>query len=67
MNDERKRRGSRRLKGPQYTIEAFAEKYKLQLEEARNLFEKFGPSSVDLDILMSARRMRKSRVELPDV
>jgi hypothetical protein len=40
--------------GQPYTLEEFAAKYKLDDARANALFYRFGPSSIDLDILMRA-------------
>ncbi|WP_313531433.1 hypothetical protein [Shinella sp.] len=46
----------RRLSGERYTIETFRAAYDLPAQEAKRLFEKFGPSKRELDLLMRARR-----------
>jgi len=46
----------RRLSGERYTVDAFRRAYDLPQQEAKRLFEKFGPSKRELDLLMSARR-----------
>ena len=46
----------RRLSGERYTVETFRAAYDLSQQEARRLFEKFGPSKRELDLLMRARR-----------
>ena len=46
----------RRLSGERYTVETFRAAYDLPQQEARRLFEKFGPSKRELDLLMRARR-----------
>lgn len=46
----------RRLSGERYTIETFRTAYDLSRAEAKRLFEKFGPSKRELDLLMRARR-----------
>jgi len=43
-------------RGRPYSISEFAEKYRLEDEEAKRLFIKFGPSSTELDLLMAAKR-----------
>lgn len=45
----------RRLSGERYTVETFRAAYDLPQQEARRLFEKFGPSKRELDLLMRAR------------
>lgn len=44
-------------RGRPYSISEFAEKYRLEGEEAERLFTKFGPSSTELDLLMAAKRI----------
>jgi len=51
----------RRLRQPHYTFDQFAEKYGLSPDEAKALFEKFGPSSVELDLLMKAKGVQPIR------
>jgi hypothetical protein len=46
----------RRLSGERYTTETFRAAYGLPQEEAERLFEKFGPSKRELDLLMRARK-----------
>ena len=46
----------RRLSGERYTVESFRAAYELTREEAQRLFDKFGPSKRELDLLMRARR-----------
>jgi hypothetical protein len=41
--------------GRPYTLEEFAAKYQLDEDRAKALFHRFGPSSVDLDLLMRAK------------
>lgn len=45
----------KQIRGTASTLQEFTEKYGLNEEEAAALFNKFGPSSVDLDILMRAK------------
>lgn len=51
---ERKRRAG----GEAYTLEAFAEKYGIDPVEATDLFTRFGPSKIELDLLMAAKRAK---------
>ena len=44
------------IRGRPYSITEFARKYRLDDEEAKRLFYKFGPSSTELDLLMAAKR-----------
>jgi hypothetical protein len=46
----------RRLSGERYTVETFRAAYGLSHEEAKRLFDKFGPSKRELDLLMRARK-----------
>jgi hypothetical protein len=43
-------------RGRPYSLTEFARKYRLDEEEATRLFEKFGPSATELDLLMAAKR-----------
>jgi hypothetical protein len=47
--------------GLPYTLEEFAAKYGLDEDRAKALFYRFGPSSVDLDLLMQAKAMTIER------
>ena len=49
-------RRSRTLRGRPYSLQEFATKYGLKKEQAESLFTRFGPSSVELDLLMAAKR-----------
>ncbi|PDT13830.1 hypothetical protein CO670_26165 [Rhizobium sp. J15] len=49
-------RRSRILRGRPYSLDEFASKYGLQSEQAESLFTRFGPSSIELDLLMAAKR-----------
>ncbi|EJC71153.1 hypothetical protein Rleg5DRAFT_6993 [Rhizobium leguminosarum bv. viciae WSM1455] len=53
-------RRSRILRGRPYTLDEFASKYGLKDEQAKNLF-RFGPSSIELDLLMAAKRRLRVR------
>lgn len=44
------------IRGKPYTIAEFARKYRLDEREAKRLYDKFGPSSTELDLLMAAKR-----------
>jgi hypothetical protein len=52
------------LRGRPYSLAEFARKYRLEEKEAKRLYEKFGPSSTELDLLMAAkgRKPRATRV-----
>lgn len=53
----------RTLRGRPYSLHEFATKYGLQNEQAESLFSRFGPSSVELDLLMAAKRRSPVLVE----
>ncbi|TBC78229.1 hypothetical protein [Rhizobium ruizarguesonis] len=44
------------LRGRPYSIGEFARKYRLDDKEAKRLYDKFGPSATELDLLMAAKR-----------
>jgi len=44
------------LRGRPYSLGEFAKKYRLEEIEAKRLYEKFGPSATELDLLMAAKR-----------
>jgi hypothetical protein len=46
----------RTMRGTAYTLEEFQNKYRLSPDIAEDLFFRFGPSSVELDILMAAKK-----------
>ncbi|MBY2916991.1 hypothetical protein [Rhizobium leguminosarum] len=54
-------RRSRMLRGRPYTLDEFATKYGLKDEQAKTLFARFGPSSIELDLLMAAKRRLRVR------
>jgi hypothetical protein len=56
-------RRSRTVRGRPYSLHEFAEKYGLDDGQAMNLFKRFGPSSVELDLLMAAKRRPPVRLE----
>jgi hypothetical protein len=43
-------------RGKPYSITEFARKYRLDENEATRLYNKFGPSATELDLLMAAKR-----------
>ncbi|MDM9646465.1 hypothetical protein [Rhizobium sp. S163] len=59
MNDKLSER-ARPLRGRPYSLEEFRAKYGLDRRDADDLFKRFGPSSVELDLLMAAKRRRPS-------
>jgi hypothetical protein len=56
MHTDRPFERRKKLRGHPYTLAEFQQKYELACPEAKYLFAKFGPSSIDLDLLMSAKR-----------
>jgi len=46
----------RALRGNAYTLEEFRSRYGLHQDVAESLFYRFGPSSIELDILMAAKK-----------
>jgi hypothetical protein len=63
MSDSEFRSPSGSRHGQPYTLEEFAAKYELDGDRAKTLFYRFGPSSVDLDLLMRAKaKTDKQRV-----
>ncbi|AVA21514.1 hypothetical protein ACXHXG_28110 [Rhizobium sp. LEGMi198b] len=48
--------GRKVIRGRPYSIAEFARKYRLDDKEAKRLFDKFGPSATELDLLMAAKR-----------
>jgi hypothetical protein len=46
----------RPLRGRPYTLEEFASKYRLAKQAAEDLYLRFGPSQIELDLLMAAKR-----------
>lgn len=49
-----------RFRAIEYTFEEFRAAYDLPREKAENLFHRFGPSKVELDVLMKAIHKRSS-------
>ncbi len=47
---------NRPKRGAPYSLEEFQQKHDLTPEVARDLFARFGPSAIELDLLMSAKR-----------
>jgi hypothetical protein len=48
----------RLLRGAPYSLMEFKSKYGLDASTAEDLFVRFGPSSIELDLLMSAKRQK---------
>ncbi|MFK0335611.1 hypothetical protein [Rhizobium sp. 2MFCol3.1] len=57
MKEKVSERG-RALRGKPYSLEEFRAKYALDQHDAEDLFQRFGPSSVELDLLMAAKRRK---------
>lgn len=55
---------SRTIRGQAYTLQEFQTKYGLQKARAKALFDRFGPGSNDLDILMTTLEKRARREPL---
>lgn len=49
-------RRSKSPRGKSYTLADFESAYRLDTRTARDLFDRFGPSAVNLDLLMAAKR-----------
>ncbi|MGM4984772.1 MULTISPECIES: hypothetical protein [unclassified Rhizobium] len=54
----------RPIRGIPYSLAEFQKKYGLTAETAKSLFVRFGPSSIELDLLMAAKRRAPSINEL---
>lgn len=50
----------RPVRGKPYSLEEFEQKYALDRESAKAIFERFGPSSIELDLLMAAKKRTPS-------
>jgi hypothetical protein len=46
----------RATRGRPYSLEEFTAKYRLDPDEGKDLYNRFGPSSIELDLLMAAKR-----------
>lgn len=46
---------TRKIRGAACTLAQFAARYGMKEEDAEPIFIKFGPSTIDLDILMRAK------------
>ena len=46
----------RATRGNPYSLKEFTAKYRLDPAEAEDLYNRFGPSSIELDLLMAAKR-----------
>ena len=64
MKTQRAFERRRPLRGVAYTLAEFRRKYNLDECVAQDLFVRFGPSSIELDLLMAAKRQTPSFDEL---
>jgi len=48
----------RSMRGAPYSLEEFRKRYNLSSAEAEDLFARFGPSAIELDLLMQAKRRK---------
>ena len=60
MDPEQAFERRRLLRGAPYSLEEFRSRYRLAAGEAETLYRRFGPSSVELDLLMAAKIERPS-------
>ena len=56
MSDKQNSKSNRPQRGAPYSLEEFQQKHDLTPEVAQDLFARFGPSAIELDLLMSAKR-----------
>lgn len=49
-----------RFRAIEYTLEEFRAAYDLPRDKAENLFDRFGPSKVELDVMMEAIHNRST-------
>ncbi len=56
MSDKQNWKGNRSQRGAPYSLEEFQQKHDLTPEVAQDLFARFGPSAIELDLLMFAKR-----------
>ncbi|WEZ84239.1 hypothetical protein P6U16_06135 [Rhizobium sp. 32-5/1] len=54
---------ARQQRGAPCTLAEFKQRYNLGDEEALDLFTRFGPSEIELDLLMTAKGKRKAAKE----
>lgn len=64
MQTQRQFERRRPIRGPAYSLTDFQKKYNLTNAMAEDLFIRFGPSSIELDLLMAAKRRIPSFDEL---
>ncbi|SEI21257.1 hypothetical protein SAMN05216228_106916 [Rhizobium tibeticum] len=60
MKTQRPIKRRRALRGVAYSLTEFPQKYGLGPAIAEDLFIRFGPSAVDLDLLMAAKQQKPS-------
>lgn len=53
---EQKQTRNKTVRGETCTVEQFQKRYGLDASEARRLYDRFGPSVTELDLLMAAKR-----------
>jgi len=54
---------ARQQRGEPCTLQVFQERYNLGEEEALDLYTRFGPSEIELDLLMRAKGKRRQSKE----
>lgn len=64
MDRQRSFERRRPVRGVAYSLAEFQRKFRLDDRMAEDLFFRFGPSSVELDLLMAAKRQTPSFQEL---
>ncbi|NEI72916.1 hypothetical protein GR212_25470 [Rhizobium lusitanum] len=64
MNTQRAFERRRQVRGVPYSLAEFQKKYSLDDGMAEDLFIRFGPSAIELDLLMKAKRRAPSFSEL---
>ncbi|MFJ6325132.1 MULTISPECIES: hypothetical protein [unclassified Rhizobium] len=60
METQRPFERRRLLRGAAYSLADFRKKYRLDERMAEDLFVRFGPSSIELDLLMAAKQRTPS-------
>jgi hypothetical protein len=60
MADRKVFERNRVIRGRPYSLKEFQEKYGLNDDVAGDLFARFGPSAIELDLLMSAKARKPS-------
>ncbi|NEI73197.1 hypothetical protein GR212_26930 [Rhizobium lusitanum] len=60
METQRAYERRRVIRGASYSLAEFQKKYSLDDGVAENLFVRFGPSAIELDLLMRAKRYMPS-------